>query len=146
MASSVKFAVGVHILVLLAARGETPSTSAFIASSVNTNPVVVRRLLGRLRQAGLVRITPGPLGGAILRRPASGITLRQVYDALETQPVIALHEGPNPACPVGRHIGEVLAGVTAAAEEAVHAELAALTLEEIVRRTDRKRREPRRAS
>jgi DNA-binding IscR family transcriptional regulator len=58
-----KLTVGVHILALLAMMGETQLTSEQIAGSVNTNPVVIRRLLGLLRTAGYVESTSGPGGG-----------------------------------------------------------------------------------
>ncbi|HEV8441638.1 MAG TPA: Rrf2 family transcriptional regulator [Methylomirabilota bacterium] len=133
MAASVRFAVAVHMLVLLALEREG-RTSAYIAGSVNTNPVVVRRLLGRLRRAGLVAGHAGPGGGFTLRKRPRQVSLADVYRAVESKPLIALHEGPNPACPVGKNVGSVLAGVSRRAERATLDALGALTLAGVVGR------------
>jgi DNA-binding IscR family transcriptional regulator len=75
-----RFAVATHILTLLEqSRGE-PVTSEYIAGSVNTNPSLVRRLLGVLAKAGLTTSQMGTGGGALLARPASRITLGAVLE------------------------------------------------------------------
>jgi len=58
-----RFTVAIHVLCLLAALHPKPVTSEFIAGSVNTNPVVIRRILAALRRAGLVKSQPGVSGG-----------------------------------------------------------------------------------
>ena len=68
----------VHVLALLASTDE-PLSSSWIAQSVNTNPVVIRQVVGQLRDAGLVITTPGCTGGARLARDAAQITLDDVY-------------------------------------------------------------------
>jgi Rrf2 family protein len=110
MADSLRFSVSVHLLTLLAWRNRDggPIPSGHIAASVNTNPVVVRRLMGQLRRAGLVRIKAGPGGGAHLARPAEAITLRDVFDAVERGRLLSCHRQPNGDCPVGRTIVGVL--------------------------------------
>jgi Rrf2 family protein len=131
---SSRFAVAVHVLSLLALEesGE-PVTSDYVAGSVKTNPVVVRRILGLLRRAGLVRIQPGPRGGARLARPASKILLADVYHAVEDGQLLSLHRNaPNPRCPVGRHIGSVLGRVFGEAEAALEATLRRRTLGDVV--------------
>ena len=116
---SSRFAVGVHVLAVLALRPDELLTSTFIAASVNTNPVVVRRLLGLLQRAGLVEARTGPGGGARLARDARSIRLREVFRAMESGELLSLHHSrPNPACPVGRNIQAVLAGVFGSAERA----------------------------
>jgi Rrf2 family protein len=107
---SSKLTVGVHILTLLAATPDQAQTSEFIAGSVNTNPVVIRRLLGLLREAGIVESQGGHGGGWRLVRPAGRVTLLDVLRAVEPKgETIALHRGrPNPLCPVGRNIQDVL--------------------------------------
>ena len=78
---------------------------------MNTNAVVIRRVLGRLREANLVRSQPGPGGGWSLARPARGIKLRDVYRAVEDAGVFAMHANtPNPRCPVGANIQQILTG------------------------------------
>lgn len=138
-----RFAVAVHILTLLDhGRGE-PVTSEYIAGSVNTNPSLVRRLLGMLARAGLTTAQLGTGGGALLARPASEITLLDVYRAVDEGELFAMHrERPNPACPVGRNIQAALERRIDAAERALADELARTTVAEVsadVRRQDRRR-------
>ena len=119
-----RFTVAIHVLTLLAFSGGEPLTSEYIAGSVNTNPVVIRRLLGSLREANLVRSQPGPGGGWYLLRPARGITLRDVYRAVEGAGVFAMHANtPNPRCPVGANIKDILAGRFEDAQLALEAAL-----------------------
>ncbi len=129
MRPSSRFTVAIHILTLLAhaASGEEPVTSEYIAGSVNTNPVVIRRLLALLRKAKLVRSQGGPGGGWQLVVRPRRITLRDVYRAVESDPLFPLHASrPNPRCPVGRSIQAAVSG---------HYEQARLALEEDLDRT-----------
>lgn len=130
---SSRVAVAVHVLTLHALVPERWLSSAFVAGSVDTNPVVVRRLLGQLRKAGLVMTKSGAHGGTRLARPASQIRLSEVYHAVELGVVLSLHRHPpNPACPVGGNIGAVLSTVFAQAERAFEEVLASRTLEDVV--------------
>jgi DNA-binding IscR family transcriptional regulator len=65
MKISSRFTVAVHILPLIAMEESTTCTSEWIAGSVNTNPVIIRRVVGKLKKAGLVNVRPGT-GGAFL--------------------------------------------------------------------------------
>ncbi|MBI3446824.1 MAG: Rrf2 family transcriptional regulator [Magnetospirillum sp.] len=133
MARNCRFAVAVHITALLASSGDQPATSEWIAGSVNTNPVVVRRLLSALAKAGLVVSTRGSAGGSVLARPAEKITLLDIHRAVDEDEEPALHnQPPNPACPVGRNIQSVLVRVIERAEAAREAVLSTTTLAEIV--------------
>jgi Rrf2 family protein len=127
-----RFAVAVHILTFLQTQGGDPATSELIASSVNTNPSLIRRLLSQLARAGLTTSQMGTGGGALLARPAASITLLDVYRAVEEdRDVIPLHPSPNPQCPVGRNIHAVLERRIDAAERALHEELARTTVAEL---------------
>jgi Rrf2 family protein len=133
MTRSSRFATATHILTLLASAGDEPLTSDFIAGSVNTNPVVIRRLLGVLVKAGLVRSTPGGAGGSRLARDPRKITLRDVYAAVESAGLFGAHsQQPNPKCPVGRNIVELLARRVTAAEAAAAASLRKTTVADLV--------------
>src|SRR5438552_3460789 len=105
MPASSRYSIAVHALVMLDdARGQ-PLTSAYIARSVNTNPVVIRRVLARLAQAGLAAGGTGAGGGYRLARPAGEITLWDVYQAVREDSPFGLHpRAPNARCPVGRQI------------------------------------------
>jgi Rrf2 family protein len=103
MARSGRFIVAVHILSLLAAENRALS-SELIAGSVNTNAVSIRRVLGLLTKAGLVRSTEGAGGGTTLARSPGKITLAEIFKAVEDQGEIfgSPRSQPNPRCAVGR--------------------------------------------
>src|SRR5574341_555129 len=136
MHPSSRFAVAVHTLAILAARdSEAISvTSKMIAESVNTNPVVIRRILGALRGAHLVASQPGTGGGWTLTRRPNEITLRHVYRAVEDAPLFAMPlRPPNAHCDIGRNIQEILDRYFTDAERAMEERLAAVTLAEVMR-------------
>ena len=81
MPASSRFSVALHLLAHLVDVPE-PQTSEALAACVRTNPVVVRRTLAGLREAGLVSSSRGPGGGWSLARSAADVTLRDVYAAL----------------------------------------------------------------
>src|ERR1700748_1854574 len=84
MAVNCRFATGVHVLVLLALVTDTLQTSTDIALKLDTNPVVVRRVLASLQQAKLIESQKGPTGGSRLLKYPKAITLADVYKAVET--------------------------------------------------------------
>ncbi|TMV50901.1 transcriptional regulator [Paenibacillus mesophilus] len=134
MAINSRFAVGVHILSLLEINKEGRNTSEYIAGSVNTNPVVVRRITGMLSKAGLVRTSPG-VAGATLARPIGEITLYDVYRAVrddEADPLFAVHDKPNPDCTVGKNIQYALEKSFNQAQTAMENELAGVTLDRVI--------------
>src|ERR1051325_3100661 len=104
-----RFAVAAHVLPFRQSQGGEPAPSELIASSVNTNPSLIRRLLSQLAKAGLTTSQMGTGGGALLARPADRISLLDVYHAIdEDAEVFAVHPGPNPNCLVGRNIQAAL--------------------------------------
>ena len=131
---SSRVAVAVHVLAYLAWRRDEPGTSERIASSVNTNPVVVRRIVGALRNAGLVSVQPGVGGGAQLAREPDAITLLDVYRAVEEKDeLFAVHADPCRNCDVGSQIRGVLQGVFCQAHNAMQAVLGGVTIADIGR-------------
>ena len=141
MAANSRLTVAVHALAWLALaqrRGTDRLTSDQVAASVNTNPVIIRRSLGDLNRAGLVRVRRGAGAGWSLSRPPERITLLDVYDAVEREPLFALHHTePNLQCPVGRGIrpalGEVYGSVEAELRRALARTSVADVLEETLR-------------
>lgn len=133
MARNCRFAVAVHITALLATMEGKHCTSEWIAGSVNTNPVVVRRLLSALAKAGLVSSIRGSAGGSVLARSADSISLLDIHRAVDEEEEPALHnQPPNPACPVGRNIQTVLVRVIDRADAARDAVLSTTKLSEVV--------------
>ncbi len=106
---STRFSMAVHILSLITVC-PNELTGDFIAGSVNTNPVVIRRIMGMLKKAGLVEVRPG-VGGASLLKEPDEITLLDVYRAvnvIEENHLFRIHEESNEHCQVGRNIELVL--------------------------------------
>ncbi|WP_054697726.1 Rrf2 family transcriptional regulator [Syntrophomonas palmitatica] len=135
MQLSSRFPVAVQILIIIAwVPDDYKVTSQVLASSVNTNPVLIRRIMGQLKNGGLITITPGT-GGAQLTRRAEEITLLDVYRAVEltSQDVLfGLHETPNPECPIGKRINQVLKPALDQARQALEDSLEQVTIEELV--------------
>ncbi len=107
MNTNQRFAISIHALTLLAS-SEDPLTSEMIASSVDTNPVVIRRMMASLRQHGLVKSKSGAHGGWKLLREPQTIGLSEVYQCLGEDDVLAIHSHPNRYCPIGGKIKGVL--------------------------------------
>lgn len=138
---STRFTIALHILTLLASSRELPLTSEYIAGSVNTNPVVIRRLLGLLRESGLVSSQPGNGGGWQLTVEPDSITLLDVHTAVHEGSPFTMHsQPPNPACPVGRNIQAALTQVYKRAERAMDVELARTTVQGLLRSVQARQR------
>lgn len=135
MHTSSRFAVAVHTLVFLAARNNEKDsiTSDMIAESVNTNPVVIRRILGTLRESNLVTSQSGASGGWYLKRKPDAISLCEIYRALESDPLFALPPRPaNANCEIGRNMQEVLNCYFKDAEHAAELSLGKVTLAQVI--------------
>lgn len=84
-----RLALALHTLGHMAGDPNRMRTSADIANHAGTNPVVVRRVLGKLRQAGLLNSEKGHAGGWRLARDPQSITLADVYLALDERLIAA---------------------------------------------------------
>ena len=138
MSRSSRFAVAVHMLTLMAYARDEPVKSEQAACSVNTNPVVIRRILCALSKARLVSSQTGAAGGTKLAREASQITLLDVYRAVEGGRIFLLHrQPPDPECPIGTNVQMVLEGVLGDVEATVDGVLAKITIEKILQEVKR---------
>ena len=133
MAANSQFSIAVHILAILAKFGDERVKSELVAESVNTNAVVIRRILCGLNQANLVVSQTGGNGGTTLAKQPQEINLLEVYQAVSPVEVFALHrQKPNLNCPVGKNIEAVLSKLQAEIGEAVEQQLAQRTLQDII--------------
>jgi Rrf2 family protein len=128
-----RFAMAVHALALLA-QDEDGYPSEYLAGSVNTHAVFLRRVLRQLAQAGLIRAREGRGGGYRLARPAARLTLDEVYRAVEPEgPLAPSPCQPNVLCPVGAGMRAAFAGAAAAARTGVERALSGQTVAEVAR-------------
>jgi len=132
MANS-QFAIAVHVMAMLANNCDERMKSGYIAKSVNTNPVVIRRLLCALHEAGLVVSQTGYSGGTCLTRQPEGIKLLDVYDAVSHDEVFGLPpQEPSQDCDVGVKITSVLGDLQKEVENTVKDKLASYTLQDVI--------------
>lgn len=140
MQISSRFTIAVHVLICIGTfRNDYKVTSDFLASSVNVNPVVIRRILQQLKRAGLITVKRGS-GGADIARPLEDVTLLDVYNAVECVEdgtLFHFHENPSTKCPVGRNIHAVLDKRLDAIQQAMEKEMQAVTIRDIMDDTSR---------
>jgi len=131
--NNTRFATALHILTLLADSEEERLSSEWIAGSINVNPVIVRRELGVLIQAGLVQSKKGKVGGYTLRKRSEDITLAEVYLTVKNSDVLGKKNMfPNPKCPIGKNINQKLEGLYSSIDQTVIKDLQAKTLKKFV--------------
>ena len=108
-----------------------PVTSSFLAKSIGTSPVMVRTIMGMLKEAGIISSSKGKRG-IDLARPLKDITLLDLWRAVdETEALFHFHENPSPLCPVGRNIHAALDEDLARAQKALEDQLAAVHMDEV---------------
>jgi Rrf2 family protein len=107
-------------------------SSEEISASVGTNPVYVRRVLGRLRAAGSVASRPGVRGGWRLQREPVAVTLGDVWRVIEgnDSPLLGVHHA-DPNCEVGQDIQRTLEAIERRTARAVEAELDAIAVADL---------------
>jgi Rrf2 family protein len=135
--TNTQFAVAVHALTLLAYQPDAAQSSEQIAASVGANPVHVRRVLGRLRTAGLVDSRPGPNGGWTLRLDPAEVRLGDIWRAVgSSDHMLGLHAA-NPDCPVGREVQARLRSIDRHAADVLAAELDRVTIADVFDASER---------
>lgn len=134
---SSRFTMAIHMFACIDTFEDQKMTSDFMAGSIGTNPVIIRKLLQQLKAAGLIEVSRGT-GGVAITRPLEQITFLDVYRAVECTPdeeLFHFHENPNKSCPVGRNIHHVLDDKLERVQEAMEKELAAITLADVKKDT-----------
>ena len=133
MQISSRFTMAIHMFACIDTFTDQKMTSDFMAGSIGTNPVIIRKLLQQLKAAGLVEVSRGT-GGVTITKPLEEITFLDVYRAVECSPdeeLFHFHENPNQMCPVGRNIHHVLDDKLARVQKAMEKELSAITLADV---------------
>ncbi|MFE4714248.1 Rrf2 family transcriptional regulator [Bacillus sp. FJAT-27264] len=130
---SSRFSMAVHILSMIAL-DPLYSTGDRIARSINSNPVVIRRIMAQLKKAGYIETKPGVAGASLQVTPES-LTLLDIFravESLEGNQLFNFHKDPDPNCSVGMNIESVLVPQLSHAQTAMEHELASVTLAQIV--------------
>ena len=133
MQISSRFTMAIHMFTCIYAFPDQKMTSDFMAASIGTNPVIIRKLLQQLKSAGLLTVARGT-GGVTVTRPLDEITFLDVYRAVECSPeeeLFRFHENPNPNCQVGRNIHQVLDGKLKQVQEAMEQELSSIRISDV---------------
>ena len=140
MQISSRFTIAIHIFACMETFGkDCKITSDFLASSINVNPVIIRKILSQLRNAGLIEVARGT-GGTTVARPIDQITFYDVYlavDLLGEGELFHFHENPNPDCPVGRNIHAVLDDKLMHIQEAMENEMKKYTIADVAREIEK---------
>ena len=134
MQISSRFTIALHIFACVETfKNEYKVTSDFLAGSINTNPVIIRRILTQLKSAGLITVARGT-GGIEPTKPLEEISFYDVYQAIdpvENGDLFHFHEAPNPKCPVGRNIHALLDDKLTTIQNAMEDEMKKYTLADL---------------
>ena len=135
MQISSRFTIAVHMLAYISMYGEKEKvTSEILSGSIQVNPVIIRRLLSRMKTAGLITVARGS-GGALLAKKEGEITFLDIcraVDAVHADGLFHFHEHPNPRCPVGLSIHQALDGKLAQVQQAMEKEMGMISLADVV--------------
>lgn len=133
MAVNTQFSIAVHLLAGLGFLPEGETTSAQLATSVNTSPSFVRRILSKLSKAGLVCTSMGKTGSTALAKDPKDITLLEVYRAVDAPKAFAIHNYPEQAaCPVSCGIKSAMENVLGRTQSSMEAGLGKITLADVI--------------
>lgn len=136
MQISSRFTIAIHIFACIDVfEGDYKITSDFLASSISVNPVIVRKIMLQLRNAGLVHVARGT-GGVSAAKPLGEITFYDIYqavDLIENGELFHFHDNPNPECPVGKNIHTALDDKLQSVQEAMENEMRRHTVADVVK-------------
>ncbi len=140
MQISSRFTLAVHIFACIDTFGKKYKvTSDFLAGSTNVNPVIIRKILGQLKGAGLIEVARGT-GGTTVSKPLEEISFLDIYRAvecIENGDLFHFHENPNIDCPVGKNIHYILDDKLLRVQNAMEKELASITLADLKKDTEK---------
>ena len=116
MQISSRFTMAIHMFACIDTFSDQKMTSDFMAASIGTNPVIVRKILQQLKAAGLIEVARGT-GGVTITRPLEQITFLDVYKAVQ--------------CAVGKNIHHVLDKRLLEVQRAMEEKLSEMTLADV---------------
>lgn len=138
MKLNTNFTVAVHTILCIAYfQKDNKVTSDFIAGSTGMNPVIIRKILGRLQATSIVETKAG-VGGSTLSKKAEDISLLDIYKAVSCEEegersVFNFHVNPNAKCPVGSKIHSVLDEPLSRVQNAMEKELGKISVAELLK-------------
>ena len=130
---SSRFTIAVHILTCIDYfSGEFAITSDFLASSIQVNAVIIRKIISQLKAAGMIDIKRGKTG-MNLAKSLEKITLYDIYKAVDCVEgdLFHFHENPNPKCPVGKNIHFALDNYLHEIQSAMEEKLKSFTVKDV---------------
>lgn len=129
-----KFTIAVHVITAIDYfKDHEKVTSNFLAGSVGANPVIVRNVMGNLKEAGIIDISQGK-SGITLAKKLDDITFYDIYKAVDSvsdEGLFHFHENPNANCPVGRNIHKAVDEKLLKVQQAMEAEMKQITLSDV---------------
>lgn len=133
MATNTQFSIAVHLMIALGFDNGRQATSSHLATSINTSPSFVRRILAKLSKANLVATTTGKSGFCSLAKKAEEISLLEIYKAVDAPQTFAIHDYPvQNACRVSCNIEAVMQKVLERAQNSFEGSLGETTLAEVI--------------
>ncbi len=129
-----RFTIAIHTMICIAYYSDKYKvTSNLIAQSTHTNPVIIRRLLGQLKEANLVNIKAG-VGGATITKPLSEITLLDIFNAVQAvnDTFFNVHDNIESPCVVSTNIHPVIHKHLSLIEDAMLQQMSCTTLQTIL--------------
>lgn len=140
MQISSRFTIAIHIFACIDTfEKDTKVTSDFLSTSIQVNPVIIRKILSSLKKSGLINVQRGT-GGTTIAKPLEQITLFDIYqsvECIENGELFHFHENPNTDCPVGKNIHHILDDKLIRVQKAMEDELSSITLKDIIDDTRR---------
>ncbi|MFA9377234.1 MAG: Rrf2 family transcriptional regulator [Lachnotalea sp.] len=136
MQISSRFTIAIQLLTCIEVyKSDSQVNSEFISYSVGTNPVIIRKIFGQLKAAGIINVQRGGNGGVSLAVPADKITLYDIYravDSVEAEGLFRFHERPSAKCAVGRNMHSVMDGRLKMIQGTLEKEMSSMLLSDVI--------------
>ena len=130
-----RFTIAVHIVTCIEYfKDDETVTSNFLAGSVGANPVIIRTVMSKLKDAGIIDISQGKSGISLTKTPGQ-ITFYDVYKAVDSvneDGLFHFHENPNPECPIGRNIHKAMDSKQERIQKSMEDEMRKITLADVM--------------